>query len=58
MVFPAVVLLSTKALIPASVYSGPKQFLLAIHFFSELQKCFQLALLLTCSLTILGTAGV
>ena len=28
-------------------------------FFSELQKCFQLALLLTSSLTILGTtAGV
>ena len=28
------------------------------HFFSELQKCFQLALLLTRSLTILGTAGI
>ena len=26
------------------------------HFLSELQKCFQLALLLTRSLTILGTA--
>ena len=26
-------------------------------FFSEVQKCFQLALLLTYSLTILGTAG-
>ena len=28
------------------------------HFFSELQKCFQLPLLLTPSLTILGTAGI
>ena len=27
------------------------------HFYSELQKCFQLALLMTHSLTTLGTAG-
>ena len=54
--FPGVVL-STKASISASVNSGPKR-LLSATFFSELQKCFQFALLLTRSLTILGRAGI
>ena len=56
MVFLGVVL-STKASISASVNSGPKRLLSAI-FCSELQKCFQLALSPTRSLTVLGTAEI
>ena len=32
--------------------------ILFYFYFSELQNCFQLALLMTRSLTILGTAGI
>ena len=46
-----------KASISASLNSGPKQPLSAF-FFPELQKCFQSALLLMCSLTILGTESM
>ena len=48
---------STKLSTSASVNSGPKRLLSAI-FFLELKKCFQLALSLTRSLTILGAAEI
>ena len=40
------------------IYSRRSKTTFVDHFFSGLQKFFKLALLLTRSLTILGTAGV
>ena len=51
------VVLSTKPSISASVNSGPKR-LLSTMFFLRAAKCFQLALLLTRCLTILGIAEI